>query len=88
MVNKEKVPSNTEVLPKDTEKPSSDIQPSEGHETPQTVDWDGPDDGANPMNWSPIRKWITIGLVSFNTLNVYVAAPIFFSGMEKHFDTL
>jgi hypothetical protein len=88
MANKEKVLSNTEELQKDTEKLSSNIQPSEGHETPQIVDWDGPDDRANPMNWSPIRKWITIGLVSFNTLNVYVTEPIFFSHMEKHLDTL
>lgn len=34
------------------------------------VDWDGPDDAANPMNWSPVRKWTLIALISFNTFNV------------------
>ena len=76
MADKEKMLSKTEKL-------VSEIQTSEGHETPQIVDWDGPNDHANPMNWSLLRKWITIGLVSFNTLNVYVTASIFFLHMEK-----
>lgn len=36
------------------------------------VDWDGPNDPSNPMNWSSSRKWTAIGLVSFNTFNAYV----------------
>lgn len=83
MADKEKMLSKTEKLEKDAEKLVSEIQTSEGHETPQIVDWDGPNDHANPMNWSLLRKWITIGLVSFNTLNVYVTASIFFLHMEK-----
>lgn len=35
------------------------------------VDWDGPGDAANPINWSNTQKWTIIGLVSFTTFNVY-----------------
>lgn len=34
------------------------------------VDWDGPDDPENPMNWPSYRKWLTIGLISFSSFNV------------------
>ena len=33
------------------------------------VDWEGPNDPQNPMNWSPTRKWATIALVSTITFN-------------------
>ena len=33
------------------------------------VDWDGPNDPQNPLNWPTSRKWTAIGLVSFNTFN-------------------
>lgn len=36
------------------------------------VHWDGDDDPQNPMNWSPFRKWLTIGLISVSSFNVYV----------------
>jgi hypothetical protein len=39
---------------------------------PNIVDWDGPDDPKNPMNWSSFRKWTTIGLVSTITFVTYV----------------
>ena len=39
---------------------------------PNTVDWDGPEDPENPMNW-PLRKKITnIGIVSILTFLSYV----------------
>lgn len=34
------------------------------------VDWNGPDDPENPMNWPSYRKWLTIGLISFSSFNV------------------
>lgn len=40
-------------------------------ETSVLVDWDGPNDLKNPMNWKDARKWAIITLVSFNTFNVY-----------------
>lgn len=35
---------------------------------PNAVDWDGPDDPANPMNWSEKKKWANIGAISVMTL--------------------
>ena len=35
---------------------------------PNIVDWDGPHDSANPMNWPPAKKFTTIGIVSLITL--------------------
>nr|KMM72461.1 benomyl/methotrexate resistance protein [Coccidioides posadasii RMSCC 3488] len=31
------------------------------------VDWDGPDDPQNPINWSSVRRWMTITIVSVVT---------------------
>lgn len=36
------------------------------------VDFDGPDDPANPVNWSTSYKWTAVFLVSVMTLVVYV----------------
>lgn len=35
---------------------------------PNVVDWDGPDDPANPMNWSSRKKFTALGLVSLITV--------------------
>ena len=37
----------------------------------QVVDWDGPNDPQNPMNWSSTHKWAIIALVSTITFNTY-----------------
>jgi len=37
-------------------------------ENPDIIDWDGPDDPANPMNWPFSKKFAAIGTVSFITL--------------------
>lgn len=37
-------------------------------EDPNVVDWESPDDPKNPLNWSPLRKNVNIGLVSLFTL--------------------
>jgi len=34
---------------------------------PYVVDWDGPNDVNNPYNWAMKKKWINIGIISFNT---------------------
>lgn len=34
---------------------------------PNVVDWDGPDDPENPMNWPASKKIANIGLVSLIT---------------------
>lgn len=35
---------------------------------PNIVDWDAPDDPANPMNWSSAKKIGAIGMVSLITM--------------------
>ena len=32
--------------------------------TSDTIDWEGPDDPQNPLNWPESRKWVLIALVS------------------------
>lgn len=39
---------------------------------PNIVDWDGPNDPENPLNWSSAKKITAIGLVSLVTLLSYV----------------
>lgn len=56
----------------DPEKPASD-EPAVLEEKIDLVDWDGPDDDSNPMNWTSLHKWMIISLVSTITFNVFVA---------------
>lgn len=39
---------------------------------PNVVDWDGPDDPANPQNWTSKKKWINTGLLASMTFVTYV----------------
>ncbi|CZR54884.1 related to multidrug resistant protein [Phialocephala subalpina] len=43
---------------------------------PNIVDWDGPDDPANPMNWSSSKKVTAIGIVSLITMLSPLASTI------------
>ena len=40
-------------------------------EMAKLVDWDGPNDPQNPMNWSGLRKWSTVALISTLTCVAY-----------------
>lgn len=46
---------------------SKDDQPEQD---PNEVTWDGPDDPANPQNWSRKKKWWLTIVVSILTINV------------------
>lgn len=37
------------------------------------VDFDGPDDPEDPLNWSKTRKWCLVGLISAMTLVTYAS---------------
>lgn len=43
---------------------------------PTVVDWDGPDDPVNPLNWPASRKNIHVAIVSIFTLTAYVISKI------------
>jgi hypothetical protein len=49
---------------------SSGEQPAQTD--PNIVNWDGPDDPENPMNWSPQKKIMAVTIVSFITFLTYV----------------
>ncbi|KAF2802402.1 MFS general substrate transporter [Mytilinidion resinicola] len=42
---------------------------------PNIVDWDGPDDPANPMNWSSAKKLAAIGIVSIISFTYVTNGP-------------
>lgn len=37
---------------------------------PNLVTWDGPNDPANPQNWSKSRKWVITAICIIMTVNV------------------
>lgn len=62
-----------ESLPKE----ESNIRgpPLAEHPCEGTVDFDGPDDAANPVNWSSSYKWSIVGVISIMSLVVWVFCP-------------
>ncbi|KAJ9112575.1 hypothetical protein QFC19_000592 [Naganishia cerealis] len=52
-------------------------------EDPNLVDWYGPDDPANPMNWSPRKKaWVT-GMICLITTSVYSGSSVYSPGIME-----
>ena len=57
---------------------------------PNIVDWEGPDDPANPQNWTAGKKWSNIAILSFLTLLTPLASSMFAPGVPdviKEFHT-
>ncbi|KND92532.1 putative transporter [Tolypocladium ophioglossoides CBS 100239] len=50
---------------------------------PDVVDWDGPDDPANPLNWSFSKKTVAVGIVSAITFISPLASSIFAPGIPQ-----
>ena len=48
----------------------------DGEGSGNIVDFDGPDDPLNPINWSRTYKWTLVVLISFMSCVVYVSSPI------------
>lgn len=48
----------------DVEVTKTNTEPAAAEVDPNIVDFDGPDDPANPMNWTKKRKWINGGFLS------------------------
>lgn len=68
VAEKDIVDVEAEPIPSDAESGESS-QDEKGN----FVHWESDDDPRNPMNWSPARKWTTIGLISISSFNVYVS---------------
>jgi multidrug resistance protein len=47
------------------------------------VDWDGPDDPANPQNWTPKKKWGIIAALAAVTLITPLASSFFAPGVPQ-----
>lgn len=64
---------------------SSDVrgEPEVAAPNPNIVDWDGPDDPANPLNWSAKKKWGIIGSIGVVTLITPLASSFFAPGVPQ-----
>ncbi|KAF4628190.1 hypothetical protein G7Y89_g9963 [Cudoniella acicularis] len=60
-----------------------DESPESTTEDSNLVDWDGPDDPHNPLNWSQTSKVITIVLASAVTFVVSLAPTVFAPGVPQ-----
>ncbi|UNI16205.1 hypothetical protein JDV02_002665 [Purpureocillium takamizusanense] len=76
---------------KDVERDAQSTSSSSAHEAsdmtaarhPTVVDWDGPDDPANPMNWPLSQKAAAIAIVSAITFVSPLASSIFAPGIPQ-----
>jgi len=59
---------------------SRSIPPKRTEET-NIVDWDGPDDPENPMNWPSLKRWTHIMLVSAANFLTGIASSMFAPGV-------
>lgn len=48
------------------------LSPAGAAADPNLVGWDGPDDPANPRNWTKRRKMLNVALLSLSVLYSYV----------------
>lgn len=70
--------------PIDTTTSAEGEDAKEGEEAPRDpniVDWEGPDDPQNPMNWTASKKWANIAILSFLTLLTPLASSMFAPGV-------
>ncbi|KAF2266391.1 MFS general substrate transporter [Lojkania enalia] len=54
-----------------------------GQNDPDVVDWDGPDDPENPLNWPASKKWGNIAVLSAVTLITPLASSFFAPGVPQ-----
>ncbi len=52
------------------------VQPTDPVD-PNVVDWDGPNDSENPVNWTAGKKWSNIAIMAAITFLTYVAFTLF-----------
>ncbi|KAE9987066.1 hypothetical protein EG328_003848 [Venturia inaequalis] len=71
--NQEKDLESVAGIDKESEKEADE----KAENDPNIVDWDGEDDPMNPLNWTPKKKWIIVGLLSLMTLVTPLASVLF-----------
>ncbi|CAF3514790.1 hypothetical protein SNK03_007150 [Fusarium graminearum] len=79
-----KVPGEDLKRERDLEEGSTSVEFDDVVENdPNIVNWDGPDDPANPQNWSMGKKTITVIIVSSVTFVTPLASSIFAPSIEQ-----
>lgn len=77
------------ALGKDVEKGGDDkslstvAEPDEESLDPNVVDFDGPNDPENPLNWKASKKWGMVSLISAITFLTPLASSIFAPGVPE-----
>lgn len=62
----------------DTELPNfEEGTPEEKQRDPNLVEWDGPDDPGNPMNWPNSKKWLVTIVMGSMTFCITFASSVF-----------
>jgi MFS transporter, DHA1 family, multidrug resistance protein len=64
----------------DSEEPSPEVQGDQTERPatdPNLIEWDGPDDPENPLNWPKSKKWITTCVLGSMTFCVTFASSVF-----------
>lgn len=56
------------------------IDPEKGRDV-DIIDWDGPDDPENPMNWSQNKKFFVTFEICLLTFSIYIGSAIYTSGL-------
>ena len=62
---------------------SGDAAVQEEARDPNVVDWDGPDDPANPQNWPAKKKWSIIAALGAVTFITPLASSFFAPGVPQ-----
>lgn len=79
-----KVPDEDSKRERDLEEGSTSVEFDDVVENdPNIVNWDGPDDPANPQNWSMGKKTVTVIIVSSVTFVTPLASSIFAPSIEQ-----
>ncbi|KAL1957864.1 hypothetical protein VTO42DRAFT_5429 [Malbranchea cinnamomea] len=67
----------------DTEQSADDPAANPSDRDPNIVDWDGPDDPMNPLNWSRKRKGTLVASISIITFLTPLGSSIFAPGVPE-----
>ncbi|KAI1460339.1 MFS general substrate transporter [Annulohypoxylon moriforme] len=68
---------------KDVEAGSDNREVGADEKDPNIVEWDGPNDPENPMNWPDSKKWINISIVSIITIVTPLGSSMFAPGIPS-----
>ncbi|OTB19790.1 hypothetical protein K445DRAFT_344848 [Daldinia sp. EC12] len=78
---REKDSTNGEESERDVEAGVNNHETGADERDPDVVDWDGPDDPENPLNWSDKKKWLNIAILSIMTLVTPLGSSMFAPGI-------